>query len=192
MDGVLVSPKKAAASALFLVARQEGVKVDAGRIGNALEKGNSAASIVACLMPHLCMNPGELDRVARAYTNASVENGMIEKTVIAHQLPRLAGKYRLAIATNRTEGAALGILDRLGIADFFMSVVTLADAPPKPNPHMVLLALLALGTTTAATVFVGDKPSDRKAGNAAGIRTIMVDGNEGAEGCRAFLREFGN
>jgi HAD superfamily hydrolase (TIGR01549 family) len=116
---------------------------------------------------------------------------MIEKTVIAHQLPRLSGRFRLAIATNRAKDAAFEILDSTGIAGFFVSVMTLADAPPKPDPQMVLLAMLELGTAAGDTVFVGDKPSDRAAGRAAGVRTIMVDGDAGVEGCRAFLQEFG-
>ena len=192
MDGVLVDSRKAAAVALASVARKEGAKVSGSEIEIALDRGNSAASIVACLFPRLSGNPSELDRVARAYTKASLGNaGMIEKTAIAACLPQLSKKFSLAIATNRTQDAALGILDMLGMRAFFGAVMTLADAPAKPDPKMVVLAVMAIGASIASSVFVGDKPSDHQAGKAAGVRTIMVDGSRGKDGCLPFLNEFG-
>jgi beta-phosphoglucomutase-like phosphatase (HAD superfamily) len=191
MDGVLVDSRRAAARALASVARQEGVRADCAAIGAALHRGNSAASIVACCFPHLNGNPSELDRVARAYMQESLGNmGMIEKTAIAACLPLLSKKFGMAIATNRTEDAALEILDRLGMRAFFRAVMTIADAPPKPDPKMVVLAVMAIGASIASSVFVGDKPSDYEAGKAAGIRTIMVDGAKGKAGCMPFLEEF--
>jgi phosphoglycolate phosphatase-like HAD superfamily hydrolase len=192
MDGVLVESRKAAAKALATVARQEGVKVGCDAIEVALDRGNSAASIVECLLPHLNGMPGELDRVARAYTEASVANiGMIGKSAIAARLPALFGKFGLAIATNRTKDTALEILDHLGMLAFFGAVMTLADAPAKPDPKMVVLAIMAMGESVASSVFVGDKPSDYLAGKAAGVRTIMVDAGKGEMGCAPFLSEFG-
>jgi beta-phosphoglucomutase-like phosphatase (HAD superfamily) len=192
MDGVLVDSRRAAAAALASVARQEGARADSAAIGAALDGGNSAASIVSCLFPHLNGNPSELGRVARAYTQASIGNmGMIGKTAIADCLPALSKKFGMAIATNRTEDAALEILDRLGMRAFFRAVMTLADAPAKPDPKMVVLAVMAIGASIASSVFVGDKPSDYEAGRAAGVRTIMVDGTKGESGCMPFLEEFG-
>jgi HAD superfamily hydrolase (TIGR01509 family) len=192
MDGVLVDSRRAAAMALASVARQEGTKVNCDAIEAALHRGNSAASIVACLFPDLNGKPSELDRVARAYTQASIANAMmIEKTAIARCLPLLSKKFGMAIATNRTQDAALEILDRLGLRAFFGAVMTLADAPAKPDPKMVILAVMAIGASIASSVFVGDKPSDFQAGKAAGVRTIMVDGNMGELGCQSFLSEFG-
>lgn len=190
LDGVLVDSRRAAAAALAAVARQEGAKVNGAAIGAALDKGNSAASIVACLLPHLSGNPGELERVARAYTRESIGNGLIEKTAIARSLPALSGKFGMAIATNRTQDAALEILDMLGMRALFKAVMTLSDAPAKPDPKMVFLAVMAIGASIASSVFVGDKPSDWEAGKAAGVRTIMVDGSRGENGCLPFLSEF--
>jgi beta-phosphoglucomutase-like phosphatase (HAD superfamily) len=166
--------------------------VSCAAIESALEQGNSASSIVGCLLPHLNGRPGELDRVARAYTAASIANvGMIEKSAIAFCLPALSRKFGLAVATNRTQYAALEILDRLGMLSLFGAVMTLADAPAKPDPRMVVMAIMAMGESVASSVFVGDKPSDYMAGKAAGVRTIMVDASKGEEGCTPFLAEFG-
>jgi phosphoglycolate phosphatase len=192
MDGVLVDSRKAAAAALAAVARKEGAKTTRAEIEIALDRGNSAASIAACCFPHLHGTPSELDRVARAYTQESLGNiEMVEKTAIARCLPMLSRKFSLAIATNRTQDAALEILDRLGMRAFFGAVMTLADAPAKPDPKMVILAVMAIGASIASSVFVGDKQSDRMAGEAAGVRMIMVDGNRGEDGCRPFFAEFG-
>jgi len=191
MDGVLVDSRRAAAAALAAVARQEGARADGAAIEAALDKGNSAASIVSYLLPHLNGQPTELDRVARAYSKASVGSGLIVKTQIACCLPALSTRFGMAIATNRTEDAALEILDRLKMRAFFGAVMTLSDAPPKPDPKMVLLAVMAVGANIASAVFVGDKPSDMMAGKVAGVRTIIVDGSQGKGGCWPFLSEFG-
>ena len=49
------------------------------------------------------------------------------------------------------------------------------DAPLKPAPDLLFLALEKLGLNPQATVFVGDGHYDRSASAAAGIRYIHLE-----------------
>ena len=51
---------------------------------------------------------------------------------------------------------------------------------------MLHLALARLGASPDEALFVGDNEEDMAAGKAAGIRTVMLDGNSEKE-CEKFL-----
>ena len=68
------------------------------------------------------------------------------------------------------------VLEKLGILPYFETVVTSADAPPKPSPKMIQLALERLRVNPGEALFVGDNVEDRLAGEAAGVKTLMIDG----------------
>ena len=57
--------------------------------------------------------------------------------------------------------------------------------PPlrKPNPGMILQALTDWPIDRAASVLVGDKPSDEEAAARAGVRGVLFEGGD----LRAFL-----
>jgi HAD superfamily hydrolase (TIGR01549 family) len=63
-------------------------------------------------------------------------------------------------------------LEEQGVADLFSALVCMEDAPPKPNPAPVLLAMERLGVSTAW--MVGDTPDDLRAARAAGVLPIAV------------------
>jgi pyrophosphatase PpaX len=68
-----------------------------------------------------------------------------------------------------TRIGCLGELNEMGIAGFFKTVVGFEDVEkPKPHPEGVLLALKDLRAAPAATLLVGDSPSDIQAARAAG------------------------
>lgn len=87
-------------------------------------------------------------------------------------LARLAHRYPLGIVTGRPREEAAWFLKRHEIADFFQVVVCMEDAPLKPNPGPVRLALTRLGLQTAW--FVGDTPDDVRAASAAGALPLGV------------------
>ncbi|MER6364847.1 HAD-IA family hydrolase [Kitasatospora sp. NPDC001527] len=53
-------------------------------------------------------------------------------------------------------------------------LVARQDAPPKPAPDALLLALRRLGPAHHDVLFVGDSEWDRSQGRAAGVRTLIV------------------
>lgn len=85
-------------------------------------------------------------------------------------LQRLAGRLPLAAVTGRPRADARRVLQQFEIADLFRTVVTLEDAPAKPDPAPVRLALHRLGVRRAW--MVGDMPDDIAAARAAGVIPI--------------------
>jgi phosphoglycolate phosphatase-like HAD superfamily hydrolase len=76
----------------------------------------------------------------------------------------------LAIVTGRPRSDALRFLEEQGIAPLFRAVVTREDAPLKPSPEPVRVALERLGVPHAW--MIGDTPDDLVAARAAGVVPI--------------------
>jgi phosphoglycolate phosphatase len=81
----------------------------------------------------------------------------------------MQGRFKTAIATNRTD-----TMDRLlrefGLADRFGLVVTSLDvARPKPFPDPLLKILSHFGAAPRQAVFVGDSEVDEATARAAGV-----------------------
>ncbi|MEV7087787.1 HAD-IA family hydrolase [Streptomyces sp. NPDC093085] len=55
------------------------------------------------------------------------------------------------------------------MAELLDVVVTRQDAPPKPAPDGLHLALSRVNVTPERAVFIGDSPSDMTAARAAGV-----------------------
>ncbi len=87
---------------------------------------------------------------------------------------RAAGKQQ-AIATNKIERIARGILDGLHIAQYFSVLVGPESITHrKPHPEAVLRILEALQASPARALMVGDTAPDLLAGKAAGTITCGV------------------
>jgi phosphoglycolate phosphatase-like HAD superfamily hydrolase len=87
-------------------------------------------------------------------------------------LARWAAIRPLAVVTGRPGKDAKDFLERHRIADLFRVVVTRDDAPLKPDPAPVELALDKLGVSSAW--MLGDTPDDVEAARAAGVIPIGV------------------
>ncbi|MDJ0764275.1 MAG: TIGR01548 family HAD-type hydrolase [Myxococcota bacterium] len=109
------------------------------------------------------------------YQGAGETRGLIaEESLLVDPslLERLATKVKLGIVTGRPARDADVFLQTQGIAHLFETVVTMDDAPLKPDPAPVRLALKQLGITRAW--FVGDTPDDMRAARAAGAIPLGV------------------
>jgi HAD superfamily hydrolase (TIGR01548 family) len=87
-------------------------------------------------------------------------------------LGRLAARHRLGVVTGRPRADAERFLDDHGLSDVFSTVVTMEDAPSKPDPGPVRLAMSRLGARHAW--MVGDTPDDLRAARAAGVLPVGV------------------
>ncbi|MEV8465284.1 HAD-IA family hydrolase [Fluviibacterium sp. DFM31] len=107
----------------------------------------------AAIDTHSCLYPGALEAVTRL---------------------RSAG-YRTAICTNKPEGLARQLVDRLGVADLFDALVG-ADTYPvrKPDPLPFRESVRLAGGDPARAVLIGDTETDRETARAAGIPCILV------------------
>ncbi|MDZ7908725.1 MAG: HAD-IA family hydrolase [Gemmobacter sp.] len=94
---------------------------------------------------------------------------------------RSAG-YATAICTNKPEGLAETLMQRLGVRGLFGSLIG-ADTLPtrKPDVAPYLAAVRQAGGNPARSLLVGDTETDRLTAAAAGVPCVLVSfGPEGA------------
>lgn len=83
--------------------------------------------------------------------------------------------YGVGIATNKPEGLAQTLLERLGVRDAFSSLVG-ADTLPvrKPDPEHLFEAARRAGGDPALTCLIGDTATDRDTAKAAKVPCVLV------------------
>jgi phosphoglycolate phosphatase len=188
IDGVLADSRKAVAHNTKCLMREFGYDVADARV-DGMSTAHSAETVLVALAPPLSNDSALLKKMLARLAALTKENmGLVEPAPLARAVPALAKRYSLAAASNRKSSARL-VLRQLGVEGYFKAVVTSEDAPPKPDPKMIGLALERLGVRAGEAVFVGDNAEDRLAGEGAGVRSIMLDGMDKEE-CSRFLVEF--
>ncbi len=131
-----------------------------------------------------------------AYAGAiDVHTRMYPGAVAAVERLRAEG-MALSICTNKPEGLAETLLQRLGVRDLFDALVG-ADTLPvrKPDPLPYREAVTRAGGALGRSFLVGDTETDRKTASAAGVPVALVTfGPEGADVARlapeALLHHF--
>lgn len=185
IDGVLADSRQAVVGNTRALVEEYGFSVPAGKI-EGMSTAHSAESVLVALVPGLSDDRELLGKMLARLSGITRENlHLVKPTMLVKEMPALAGKYKLAAASNRKTSARM-VLEKLGIARHFSAVVTSADAPPKPNPEMIRLALGKMGAAPSEAIFIGDNLEDRMAGEAAGVRTVMLDCTKESE-CRKLL-----
>ena len=84
----------------------------------------------------------------------------------------LKRRYRLGIVTGRPRADAERFLTDFELSDLFDVVVCMEDAPAKPSPEPVTVAMNTLGVERAW--MIGDTPDDAVAARNAGVLPIGV------------------
>lgn len=83
--------------------------------------------------------------------------------------------YRVGICTNKPEGLAETLMQRLGLRDMFGALIG-ADTLPvrKPDPAPYLETVARVGGNPARSVLIGDTVTDRETARAAGVPSVLV------------------
>lgn len=95
---------------------------------------------------------------------------------VIETLQALRGRdIRLAVVTNKAEAFTLPLLERMGIATHFDTVVS-GDTLPvkKPDPATVRLACERLGVAPTEALMIGDSANDALAAQGAGMPVLLV------------------
>ena len=188
IDGVLADSRVAVIENTGQLLREFGFAAAPGRI-EGMSSAHSAESVLVALEPDLSQDRALLKKMLSRLSEITADNlHLVKPTVLARRLPEFAKKYGIAAASNRKTSAMM-VLARLGIDRYFSAVLTSADAPHKPDPTMILLALEKLKVKANEAVFVGDNEEDVAAGKAAGVTTVMLDATR-AGACGPFLKRF--
>ena len=104
-------------------------------------------------------------------------------------LQALAASHKVGIVTGRPRADAERFLRDHGLEGLFGAVVCREDAPLKPRPEPVALAMRRLGARTAW--MLGDNPDDVRAAAAAGAIPVGVVPPGGGETLRDALEDAG-
>lgn len=177
MDGVLADVSRSYRTAIIETAAGFGVTITGDDIRAAKAGGN--ANDDWKLTRRLLAERGvELDQavVTEAFEALyqgtdgpglkATERCRIDRDALA-RLP-----YPKAIVTGRPRRDALEFLERFELTDLFSVIVCMEDAPSKPDPAPVLLALRQLGCNRAW--MLGDTPDDLTAARRAGVVPIGI------------------
>lgn len=105
-------------------------------------------------------------------------------------LRNLAKKYKLGIVTSRTKKWVFEAPELEKNKNLFSVVMAYEDTKNhKPHPEPLLVAAKKLNVQPSECVYIGDAPTDRKAGEAAGMRVIMYS-HKTIEGIKVDTRTF--
>jgi putative hydrolase of the HAD superfamily len=94
----------------------------------------------------------------------------------------LRERHPLAIVTDAQSGYARGELHKVGLLDYFDPIVVSGDhGYRKPDRRLFQLALDGMGVAAEHALYVGnDMYRDIYGAQAAGMRTVMFDSDQGA------------
>jgi phosphoglycolate phosphatase len=169
LDGTLVdSLQDLAESANALLVECGADPVPAADIGRMV--GDGAATLVARAFAAAGRErpPDALARFLAIY-NSRLLRLTSPYPGIPKALDQLAGRYPMAVLTNKPLRATSDILDGLGLARYFVAVVG-GDGPfpRKPDPAGLLYLCQTVGVPPDRTLLVGDSAVDWKTARVAG------------------------
>ncbi len=180
LDGVIVDVSQSYHESIIATAASFGVEVTPADISALKTAGN--ANDDWDITMRLCGASGvrvDSDEVIRRFeTNYQGSTGRPglkvreQPLVDAETLARWKTKLPLGIVTGRPRRDAEEVLERFGFTEFFDIVVTRDDAPMKPDPAPVRLALEKLGANHGW--LLGDTRDDIAAARLAGVLPIAV------------------
>jgi len=180
LDGVLADVSGSYRQAIVETAESFGVRVTPEEVAHAKASADanndwvvtqrliSARGVVAAL--------GEITRCFETvYQGDSKRDGLWKTERLLPDLAllrRLRDGVKLGIVTGRPRRDALRFLQHSRIDTLFDVLVCMEDAPRKPDPAPVSLALRRLGVERAW--LVGDSPDDLRAARAAGVVPLGI------------------
>ncbi len=197
MDGVLANVRQSYRAAIVAACESFGIAVGPPEIDAAKAKGN--ANDDWALTRSLLQEAGvdvPLDEVRKrfeaAYQGSKDAPGLRRfETLIPPRdwLDALAGRFRLGIVTGRPRRDAFRFLEERGLRELFGAVVCREDAPLKPDPAPVALAMRQLEVGTAW--MFGDTRDDILAAGEAGVVPVGVVPPGASGAAREVLWEAG-
>ncbi|MDP3910131.1 MAG: aminotransferase class I/II-fold pyridoxal phosphate-dependent enzyme [Gemmatimonadales bacterium] len=174
LDGVLADVRDSQRAAIAATAQAFGVGVTPADIAAEIRAGDANNDWVVThrLIARRDAGVSLADVTARyqpIYLGLRDQERLIPARAL---LETLAARLPLAIVTGRPRDEARWFLERAGIAELFAAVVAMEDAPVKPSPAPLRLALERLGVRRAW--MVGDTPDDVTAAAGADVVPLGV------------------
>ncbi len=180
MDGVLADVSTSYRRAIVTTCASFGVAVSAEEIDSAKARGsaNDDWELTHRLIRDGGVSVEYADVVAAfeaAYQGSPSSPGFRDtETLIPDRgrLLALRGSRPLGVVTGRPRADADRFLADFGLDELFSVIIAREDAPPKPSPEPIVLALERLGVETAW--MFGDTPDDLEAARAAAVLPVGI------------------
>ncbi len=180
LDGVIADVSESYRQAMVRAAGEFGVTLEPAEIAAAkAEPGsNNDWMTTRRLLERHGVTATLQDVTARfehAYQGTAEQPGLWTRdrlVVTPAELSALAARLPLAIVTGRPRRDAERFLDQAGIRPYIREMVCMEDAPLKPDPAPLRLAMQRLGVESAW--MAGDTPDDLRAARAAGVVPLGV------------------
>ena len=180
MDGVLADVRRSYRAAIASACASFGVRVSPEEIeaAKARDGANDDWAVTHRLLADAGVATTLAEATARfeaAYQGTDAEPGLRrhERLIPRRELlADLARRFKLAVVTGRPRQDAERFLEDHGIGRFFGAVVCREDAPLKPDPAPLRVAMERLGAGSAW--MLGDTPDDVRAAQAAGVVPVGV------------------
>ncbi|HET9387821.1 MAG TPA: aminotransferase class I/II-fold pyridoxal phosphate-dependent enzyme [Gemmatimonadales bacterium] len=180
LDGVIADVRESQRAAMIATAAACGVNVGMHDIEAALRAGDANNDWI--VTQRLIAAAGiEVDletvtaRFQALYLGTNGATGLRERErpiVPRAVLERLSKRLPLAMVTGRPREEAQWFLERARLADLFPVLVCMEDAPRKPDPAPVRLALTRLGVQRAW--MIGNTPDDIRAAARADVLPLGI------------------
>ncbi|SDG48644.1 phosphoglycolate phosphatase [Limimonas halophila] len=179
LDGTLVDSQHTIVAAMHDAFAAEGLPAPEAEAVRRVV-GLSLDAAVARLLPR---DAGEayVARVAEGYKTAftrrkaQADDSEVLFPGVREVLRALdAPEVCLAVATGKSRRGLVSSLDRHGLAGHFVSLQTADDAPGKPHPRMLELAMADVGAGPGETVVIGDTAFDMEMARTAGASAVGV------------------
>jgi phosphoglycolate phosphatase len=128
-----------------------------------------------------------VESMRRHYSRGWLNETRVYPTVFEGLETLREAGFKLAVATNKPQGACEAIIDGLGLTRCFDVVLGGSpDYPLKPDPAMLLLAIERGGADSTASWMIGDNHTDLASGRNAGLRTCFAKYGFGSAGDEGF------
>lgn len=198
LDGVIADESVSYRRTIVETAAAFGLQIDLETVNAAKAAGNANNDweLTRRLLEDAGIEAALAEVTARfetIYQGTDAEPGLRrhERLLVEMEiLEALAAKLPLAVVTGRPRRDAERFLSEHGIDRLFETVVAMEDAPVKPDPAPVRIALSELGVRHAW--MVGDTPDDIRAARSASVLPIgIVAPGDDPELARSALAQTG-
>ena len=97
-------------------------------------------------------------------------------------LDALAGRYTMAMCSNKPGETLRSLADYLDISRYFVVCLGIYDVPHlKPHPDMLRKALATLHATDSDALYIGDTVTDVQFADSCGVPCVLVLGGTGTK-----------
>ena len=175
MDGLMIDSERVYFDVGRQLAREFGKEVSDQTLGRMMGRKPLESMIVYRTELGLTQAPEDLLKMRESRVMKAFEAGVAPMPGLTAVLPKLAEKYKLAIATSARRSMVDVIMRPLNLLQYFAVVQTSDDViHGKPNPEIYLKAMARLDVKPSESIVLEDSSNGARAGKNAGAYTIAV------------------